>query len=290
MSDDLIAVTGATGGLGRRVVRRLADAGVAPRLVVRNPDRADPPPGAQVRVAAYEDATALRTALTGVGTLLFVSATEHPDRVGLHRGVVDAAVAAGVGRVVYVSFLGAAPEATFTFARDHWHTEQHIRASGLRFTFLRDSLYQDALPFFAGADGVIRGPAAAGRFAPVARDDIAAAAVAVLLDTGHDGRTYDLTGPELLTMADVAAELTRAAGRPVRFENETVEEAYASRAHYGAAQYELDGWISSYTAIAAGELDLVSDAVTTLAGRPPVRFADWLAANPESVRHLRPAA
>src|SRR5690606_33091327 len=140
----------------------------------------------------------------GIATLFLVSAHEDPDRVGLHTRTVDAAVAAGVTRIVYNSFLNAGPESTFTFARDHWHTEQHIRGTGVAFTFLRDSLYQDVLPYFA-SDGVIRGPAGDGRFAPVARDDIADVAAAVLLGDGHDGQTYDLTGPASMTMADVAA-------------------------------------------------------------------------------------
>jgi uncharacterized protein YbjT (DUF2867 family) len=171
MADDaLIAVTAATGGLGGRVARRLAAAGAAQRLVVRDPDRAPALPGANVAQARYDDPGTVRAALGGVDTLLFVSATEHPDRVGLHRGAIDAAIQAGVRRIVYTSFLAAAADATFTFARDHWHTEQHIRATGVPFTFLRDSLYQDVLPYFVGGDGAIRGPAGEGRFAPVAPD------------------------------------------------------------------------------------------------------------------------
>jgi uncharacterized protein YbjT (DUF2867 family) len=287
MTDGLIAVTGATGGVGSRVASRLGAAGVAPRLVVRDPARAQDLPSADVVTASYEDPASMRAALAGVDTLLLVSASEHPDRVGLHRGAVDAAVAAGVGRVVYTSFLAAGDAATFTFARDHWHTEQYLRGTGLGFTFLRNSLYQDVLPFFAGSEGVITGPAGQGRFAPVARDDIADVAVAALLDSGHDGRTYDLTGPQLLTMAEVAEQLGRAAGRPVRYQAETLAQAYASRAHYGAPEWEVAGWVTSYAAIATGELEVVTEAVTTVAGHPPLSLAQWLAANPQSLRRLR---
>ena len=105
-----------------------------------------------------------------------------PDRVGQHRTFVDAAADAGVEHLVYISFLGAAPDATFTLARDHWATEEHIRARGLPATFLRDTLYADFFPMMTGADGVIRGPAGDGRVAAVAQDDIADAAVAVLRD------------------------------------------------------------------------------------------------------------
>lgn len=276
----LIAVTGATGGIGGRVARRLADAGAAQRLVVRDPARA-PAVGADLARASFDDPASVRAALAGVDTLLFVSASEHPDRVALHRGTVEAALEAGVRRIVYTSFLAAAADATFTFARDHWHTEQHIRATGVPFTFLRDSLYQDFLPYLVGGDGVIRGPAGDGRFAPVARDDIADVATAVLLDpAGHDGRTYDLTGPASVTMAEVAAELTRAIRRPITYYPETLDEAYESRAHLGAPQFEVDGWVTTYAAIASGELDLVTGAVAQVAGHPPMSLAAFLDANP----------
>jgi uncharacterized protein YbjT (DUF2867 family) len=285
MAAGLIAVTGASGGVGGRVARLLDDRGAPIRLVLRDPAKAPGLPRAQTGRAAYEDGAAMRTALDGAHTLFLVSATEHPDRVGLHASAVDAAVSAGVERIVYLSFLGAAPDATFTFARDHWHTEQHIRDTGVRFTFLRDSLYQDVLPYFPDAEGVIRGPAGDGRFAPVARDDVADVAAAVLLDDGtergagaaHDGASYDVTGPAALTMAEVADELTRTAGRPFRYHAETLEEAYRSRAHFGAPDWEVAGWVTTYAAIAAGELDLVGDAVALIAGHPPMSFAEFLA-------------
>jgi len=305
-TDGLIAVTGATGGLGGRVARRLAGRGVAQRLVVRDAARAPELDGAEVAEATYGDGEAMRRALDGVATMLLVSASEAADRVKLHTTAVDAAVAAGVERVVYTSFFGAAPDCTFTFGRDHWHTEQALAASGLRSTFLRDNLYIDFLPLLAGADGAIRGPGGAGRVAAVARDDIADAAVTVLLgDSGggdgrgpagdpagggdpgrRDGRGYDMTGPEALTLAEVAGELSRFAGRPITYQEETIEEAYASRASYGAPDWEVDGWVSTYTAIANGDLERVSGDLEALTGHPPMRLADFLAANPDSYRHL----
>jgi len=286
--NELIAVTGATGALGGRVARRLAAAGLEQRLVVRDAARAPALPLAHVVTApAYGDFAAMRTALTGVRTLLLVSASESADRVTQHLTAVDAAVDAGVGRIVYVSFLGAAPEATFTLARHHFQTEQHIRAHAVDFTFLRDSLYLDVFPYFAGADGVIRGPAGTGRVAAVARDDIADAAVTVLRDAGHSGATYDLTGPVALTVDEIAVELSRASGRSITYQPETLAEAYASRAHYGAPDWEVAGWVTSYAAIATGELDVVTDHITRLTGHPPLDVAHWLAASPDAVAHLR---
>ncbi|HEY0187832.1 MAG TPA: NAD(P)H-binding protein, partial [Cellulomonas sp.] len=256
MSNDLIVVTGASGRIGRRLAFRLAAEGAHQRLVVRSPDRAPQIPGTETEVAlsaGYLDVDAMRVAFAGAGTVFLVSGREAVDRTTAHRAAVDAAVDAGVERIVYLSFMGAAPDATFTFARDHWATEEHVRASGLRFTFLRDCLYHDAVARFVGADGVIRGPAGHGRVAAVAHDDVADVATAVLLDEHahtHDGRVYDVTGPAAYTLTEAAEVLSRATGRTITYVPETLDEAYASRASFGAEPWEVDGWVSSYAAIA----------------------------------------
>jgi NAD(P)H dehydrogenase (quinone) len=289
-----IAITAATGALGGRIARRLADRGLAQRLVVRDADRAPRLDGATVVAGEYGDGAAMRAAFEGIDTVLLVSASETEDRVARHHSAVDAAVAAGVRHIVYTSFVNAAPEATFLLARHHWHTEERIKASGIGYTILRDSLYADVLAYFVGADGVIRGPAGDGRGSFVTRDDIADAAVAILLDGSGDlggdrhlGRTYDLSGPESLSFFDVAQILTALSGREVRFHPETVDEAYASRARYDAPGWMVDGWVSTYTAAAAGELDLVTQDVPRLTGHPATSFADFLRANPDVLDHVR---
>ncbi|WHM38398.1 NAD(P)H-binding protein [Streptomyces sp. BPTC-684] len=290
MSHPVIAVTGASGAIGGRVARRLAEKGGATRLIGRRPERLPDLPGAvKAPAAAFGDGGAMRDALAGAGAMLMVSAHESPGRVQEHTTAVDAAVAAGVRRIVYVSFLGAAPDAAFTFARDHWHTEQYIRGTGLAYTFLRDSLYLSGLAAMAGQDGVIRGPAGDGRVSGVAHDDIADVATAVLLEEEeHYGVTYDVTGPAALTLADVAAELSRVAGREITYLPETREEAFASRAGYGAEEWEVTGWVSSYEAIAAGEMATVADTVPRLAGHGAQSFAEYLDAHPRAYRHLMP--
>jgi uncharacterized protein YbjT (DUF2867 family) len=278
MTGSLIGVTGATGRLGGRVARRLAGAGLTQRLLVRDPSRAPQLPGAGAERASFEDSEVVRKALAGVWTLLMVSASEAADRVAQHTSFVDAAAAAGVEHLVYVSFSGAAPDCTFTLGRDHYATEQHIRASGLRFTFLRDNLYADFLGAMVGEDGVLRGPAGDGRVAAVAQDDVADVAAAVLRDPGsHQGETYTLTGPEALTLDEVAATLSRALNRPVTYQRETVEEAYASRASYGAPAWQVDAWVSTYTAIANGEVAGVTDDVPRLTGHPATSLTELLA-------------
>jgi uncharacterized protein YbjT (DUF2867 family) len=272
-----VGITGSTGRLGGRVARKLAEAGSPQRLLVRDASRAPQLAGATAVRSSYADRKAVTAALDGLRTVLMVSASESPDRMSQHRAFIDAAAAAGVQQVVYISFYGAAPDCTFTLGRDHFATEEYLRASGMGFTFLRDNLYADFFPAMVGEDGVIRGPAAQGRVAAVAQDDIADAAVAVLLDPeAHAGATYSLTGPEALTLDEVAAVLTEAQGRPVAYQPETVPEAYASRAVYAAPAWQVDAWVSTYTAIAAGELAGVTGDIETLTGRPAMSLADLL--------------
>lgn len=287
MADDLIAVTGATGELGGRVATRLAARGTSQRLIVRDPSRAPAAGDAQVVVASdYAAGDEMRAALEGAETLLLVPGRESQDRVAQHKTAIDAAVAAGVQRIVYFSVVGAKPDAVFTLNRHHWATEEHIRASGLAHTFLGMSLYLDFMPRFAGADGVIRGPADEGHLAPVARDDLADVAVEVLLGRRHDGETVPVTGSERFTLGEAAEELSRLTGERISFRDETLEEAYESRSHYGAPDWEVEGWVSSYAAIAAGEFDVVSEAVQDIAGHPPMTLEAYMRAYPESVEHI----
>jgi NAD(P)H dehydrogenase (quinone) len=274
----VLGLTGSTGQLGGLVARHLADAGVDQRLLVDRVSRAPRLPGATpVASGRYGDRESALAALRSVDVVFMVSAHESAERLEHHRAFVSAAADAGVSHIVYTSFLGAAPMATFTLARDHFATEQAIRGSGMQYTFLRNSLYLDVLPHFAGPDGVIRGPAGTGRLAPVARADVARAAAAVLRAPGeHAGATYQLTGSESMTLEDVAAILAEVTGRTISFHDETIDEAYASRAIYGAAPWQLDAWVSTYVAIRNGEMATVSDDVRTLTGREPMTLRQSL--------------
>lgn len=300
-----IAVTGASGRIGREVARLLAPvaggaeqnpggAELAPggaelnpagadridlRLVVRDPARAPQVPGAEVAVASFSDAAACRDAFTGVDALLMVSAGESADRIQQHRTAIAAAAEAGVGHVVYTSFLGAAEDAVFTLARDHGTTEALLRDSGLTWTFLRDSFYADVLLDFAGQDRVIRGPGGDGRCGFVARADVAAVAAEILRDPAPwANQALDLTGPEALSLEQAAQLMSRARGEEYRYVEETLEQARASRAHYGAPDWQVEAWISTYTAIASGALDVVSDAVQEVLGRPATPAVEVFAA------------
>jgi NAD(P)H dehydrogenase (quinone) len=291
----VIAVTGATGTLGGRVAARLAAAAVEPlRLVVRDAARAPRLPGAELveNPGGYADGAGLRVALTGADTVFLVSATESEDRLQQHLTAVESAVAAGVGRIVYTSFLGAAPDAVFTLARQHAATEAAIAASGLRYTVLRHGMYADFVPFFATAeDGtvVIAAPAGEGRASFVSRDDLADVAVAVLCGDSPelDRATLDVTGPEALSLREAAAVLDEVTGRPVSYRDQTVEEAWATRRPSGHPDWEIEGWVTSYLAIAAGEMAAVTDVVPRLTGHPARTVGEHLRAHPEDWANLR---
>ena len=314
----MLAVTGASGELGGRVATRLAGLPVPLRLIVRESARAPVLPGVEVvEASSYGDVTAMFRALTGVRILFLVSARDRfgvahlsamnrtvpppYDRLQQQRIAVDAASAAGVQHIVYLSVVNAAPDATFILAHDHFYTEQHIRASGMPFTFLRASLYTDNVPQCVSADNVIRAPAGDGRVAWVTRDDIADVAVAVLTGTGHAGCTYDVTGPEALTMAETAERLSAAVKRKIVYQAQTPQEARATRTTsrlekydaerrmvtgHGLDNYEVDVFVTHFLQIAAGDLADVSDTVSKLTGHSAQSLEEYLRQHPESCRHL----
>ena len=148
------------------------------------------------------------------------------------------------------------------------------------------NLFMDFIPSMVGTDGVIRGPAGDGRLAALLRDDVAAAAAAVLTTDGHDGRTYDLTGREAFSLGEAAELMRRLTGTEVRFHDETDEEAFASRAASGAPEFEIRGWVSSYWAIRDGSLEGVSADVRELTGRDPATLEEYLRAHPEALDHV----
>jgi len=314
----VLAVTGATGEVGRRVAYRLAGLGLNQRLIVRDSARAPHLPGAEiVQASSYGDAAAMSRALTGVETLFLVSARDRfgvahisaknhmpppqYDRLQQQRNAVDAAISAGVQHIVYLSVMNAAADSTFILAHDHYYTEQHIRASGVDFTFLRASLYTDNVPQCVSADYVIRVPAGEGRVAWVTRDDIADAAVAVLTGTGHARSVYDVTGPEALTMDETAEKLSDVLKRKIVYQRQTPQEARTARTTSrldkfeaerraltgkGLDDYEVEVFVTHFLQIAVGDLAQVSDTVPKLTGHLAQSLTEYLLHHPESYQHL----
>lgn len=279
-----ISVTGATGSLGGRVARELSARGVQQRLIVRDPARAPQLPGAEVATASYEDSDAMARALDGTSTLFLVSGHEDPDRVSLHRKAVEGARLAGVERIVYTSFMGAAPDATFPYAREHGATEQAICDAGISLTSMRNTLYADSAPQFVSSDGVIRAPAGHGRVAWVARADVARLAAVLLTEPGHEGQIYDVSGPHAIDLHETARILTKATRRAITYHAETLAEARASRA--GHPDWLVDGWIGSYLMLDTGEGSVTSHTIEHLTGQRPMTLSELLAAEPSSFAHL----
>jgi uncharacterized protein YbjT (DUF2867 family) len=153
-------------------------------------------------------------------------------------------------------------------------------------------MYADFVPFFATRrDGraVVAAPAGEGRASFVSRDDLADVGAAALLDDSGalDGRTLDVTGPQALSLDDAVAVLTEVTGLPAEYRRETVEEAWASRRPSGHPDWEIEGWVTSYLAIAAGEMAPVTGVVEELTGHPARTVAEHLRAHPEDWAHLR---
>jgi NAD(P)H dehydrogenase (quinone) len=216
----VIAVTGATGQLGRLVIDKLK-AKVPPRTVValaRSPAKAADL-GVEVRPADYGRPDELAASLAGVATLLLISSSEVGQRVPQHRNVIAAAQKAGVQRIVYTSLLHA-DQSPLSLAPEHLETEAMLRASGIAFTILRNGWYMEnhtASVQPAVAAGAFIGSAGTGRIAGALREDYAEAAVAVLTGTGHEGKTYELAGDAPYTLAELAREISRQAGREIPY-------------------------------------------------------------------------
>ena len=280
-----IGITGVTGHMGRMVAEALKDEGRAVCYFARRPERVQGLSAEHVRRASYEHTAHAVAALSGVETLFMVSASESPARMEQHRGFLDAAKEAGVRHIVYTSFYGASPGATFTLARDHAATESYIKEKGFSYTFLRDNFYLDFFIDLCEAYGEIKGPAGRGAVSAVVRADVAAVAAEVLRDPAKwADQTLDMTGEADYTLAEIAAAAGRAFGRAIPYIEETVDAAYASRRAWKAEPWQYDAWVSTYTATVAGEQAGVSGDVERVLGRKPTSLAAYLAARAKNGR------
>ena len=266
----MIGVTAATGQFGRLVLERLAGRGDVV-AIARDPQKAadlEVP----VRIADYGDPAAWPAALEGVETLLLISGTDVGPRVAQHKAIVDAAVAAGARRIAYTSGLRA-DSSPLALMADHRDTEEVVRASGLPFTFLRNTFYTESfLPHVeqARASGAILGSAGDGRVASAERADLAAAAAAVLTSPGHEQRAYELTGATAWTLADLAAVAADVLGRDVVYTDLQAADHAAALQSAGVPAEVADLLTEIDRGIAAGALDGPADDLASLIGRPPV--------------------
>jgi NAD(P)H dehydrogenase (quinone) len=288
----MIIVTGGNGKLGRGIVERLLQLVPAERIgvSVREPERAADlaARGVSVRRGDYADPAGLAAAFAGAERVLLVSASiSGPERVRLHRNAVDAAKAAGAPHVLYTSIVAPDPASPFAPTVDHVATEEYLRASGLRWTFLRNSLYMETVPALVGgalAGGAVEGPAD-GPIAWAARADLAEATANLLAAGGHLDEAVELSGGEAVDLDALAAIVGRLTGRHV--ERRTLSDA-AYREQllaFGFPPAGADAFLSIFAASREGRFAAVSPALGRLLGRAPTTAEELLrAAQQEQVR------
>ena len=271
----MIGITGVTGNLGSYVADLVDKKGITSVHLARSPERAKVYASAEIRKMVYANTSEVVEALKGIDILLMVSARENPERVKEHKDFLDAAKLAGVEHIVYTSFYGADEKATFTLSRDHAQTEAYIKELGFTYTFLRDNFYLDFLIDMALENGEIRGPAGSGLVSAVARKDTSKVAAEILLNPKKwENQTLNLTGPEDTSMEEIVALLSKESGDAIAYVDESVEEAYESRKKWPAQTWEYDAWVSTYTAIKAGEQAGVSTDIEKVLGHPASSLLD----------------
>jgi uncharacterized protein YbjT (DUF2867 family) len=217
----MILVTGAAGNVGSKVAKQLGERGVAFRAFVRDPAKASQVLGNDVEVVQgdFSDPDSIVRGLAGIDAL-FISCTGVPERAELESNVIDAAVRAGVGKVVKASAHGAEPGSPTAFFDSLGRSEQHLKESGLPHVLLRPTFYMTEL--LHGADdlkqsGMLFVPAGNAKIAMIDPNDVASVAVTALTEDGNEGKSYHLTGPESLSFADVAEELSGVMGRKIEY-------------------------------------------------------------------------
>jgi NAD(P)H dehydrogenase (quinone) len=269
-----IAVTGATGQLGRLVLDELLSSQEPGSLVavVRDAAKAGElsARGVQVRVADYSDPAALTEALTGVDKLLLVSGSEVGSRVAQHANVINAAKAAGVGFIAYTSIL-AADTTELVLAPEHKATEELIRASGLDFALLRNGWYTENYAqtvATAKQTGAVVAAAGDGRVASATRADYAAAAAAVLSSAGHEGRTYELSGDYAWDFKELATAVAKIVGREVVYRPVSAAELVEVLTTAGLDEGTAGFLAALDSDTEAGLLATVTGELSGLIGRP----------------------
>ena len=277
----MILITGITGKTGGEVARQLSAADVPFRALVRNPEKAQAlrPHGAELVMGDVGDPVALKRALAGVSKALLVMPNgEH--QLELESAFTDAAVAAGLKHLVKLSSLESVPESRNPITRMHVASEAHIRASGLAWTMIRPTFFTQT--FLAQAQrirdrGEISMPVGKGTLAPTDLRDVAEIIVACLTQPGHEKQSYDLTGPELITMDEVAARFSQVLGKPVRFVDQPLDEFRARLRAMNLTPWRVEAVVMELTAIANGAIDHTTDTIRHLLGRPATPLAQFIA-------------
>jgi uncharacterized protein YbjT (DUF2867 family) len=262
-----ILVTGATGTVGRHVVRELLARRTNVRTFVRDPDLL---PGVEPARGDFDDPASLRRALTGVDRV-YVSAADGPRKVAHETAVIDAAAEAGVERIVKLSAMHADPASALPAYRWHGEIEAVLARSGVPAVILRPAFFMTNLLMVAGGvtqTGMLHAPTAGRRVAMIDVRDVAAVAAVTLLADGHEGRTYELTGPSPITFDEVAAALTLATGHPVSSVDLSEEEARPRFEGAGLPEWLATQLAGVFGVIRAGGFENPTDCVRAITGHP----------------------
>ncbi|EPT0359250.1 SDR family oxidoreductase [Enterobacter cloacae] len=276
----MIAITGATGQLGRLVIEQLLKTVPANQIVavVRNPAKAEAlsQQGIVVRQGDYTDQAALTTALKGVEKLLLISSSEVGQRATQHQNVINAAKAAGVTFIAYTSLLHA-DNSPLGLHVEHVATEKALATSGIPYALLRNGWYTEN--YLASAPpalehGVFIGAAGEGKIASATRADYAAAAAKVVSEEGHAGKVYELAGDSAWTLSELAAELSKQSGKPVVYQNMSEADFAAALKSVGLPAGLADMLADSDVGASKGGLFDDSHTLSKLIGRPTTSLAE----------------
>jgi len=272
----MILITGATGHTGMEVVRQVTAKGSRVRALVRNPEKADTIAGGGVETAGgdLDKPETLAKALAGIEKVFLLS-TAEPRQVELQGNLVTAAKRAGVKLIVKMSALGAALDSPVSFARWHAQTEAQIEKSGMAFTHLRPHFFmQNTLMFAAGIakDGTLHAPMKSGKISLVDTRDIATVAARALTESGHEGKAYDITGPEALSFSQIAERIGAATGKSVRYVDVTPDDARKAMLGMGMKDWLVDALIALYGVFSAGHAATVTNVVPRVTGVPARSF------------------
>ena len=285
----MILLTGATGMVGGNVLTQLLAEGVGCRALVRDPSRLNETQRARVEVAEgdFDDPSSLASAMKDVRRVLLV-APLGPRLAEHEASVIDAALAASVPHVVKISTLGVTQDAQAGDARVprqyplHRQSEERLERSGLAYTHLRPGPFmQNTLNFAPSikSEGLFRGSWGTGRMAYIDVRDVATVAVRALIEDGHEGKTYALTGPESLSSADVASRISAVTGHPVHYVDVPVEGMVQGMIARGVPDWFAGAMGEVQTYIRAGHADIVTDEFARLTGAQPRSFAQFCADN-----------